>query len=463
MKIFSKAMIITLLISVALVSGEYMSIHTLAASEGSTIGSISVKDLSESDLKKKLNTAIAEWKNNKIEIMIGNHKVRLSGDDFLFDVDASIQQYEVAIDKPWYAFWEKTPIVHEPLQVKANHSLIEKIESEAKLKGGNIDQQVLEAASYLKKSPIEIQINDVSIEDAERISFESISIPDNLQTEVETIAKELDGIMIEPEKTFSFNKVATQVGSNDDAMSLVASALYSTVLQSSFEVIERHQAEDIPTYVKPGYEASVSPFLEQDLQFVSHSHVLAKIMAKVEDGKLKVSLYSLPGNPQVTISEKDRQTVAPRTIYRYTKSLDEGESKTIQQSKPGLWLLIFRTITDENGDTKTQLISQNYYAPKNEIIEKSSIEAPADTNATANAEDGNTDNTNGTDENVGQSNHGQTEDNSSHSNNSKSQTNKDQSNTSTHKKATESKNGGTVPKGSYYNDSGDIVTPKDTK
>ena len=55
--------------------------------------------------------------------------------------------------------------------------------------------------------------------------------------------------MIESETPFSFNKVAEKAGGNDDEMTLVASALYSAVLQSSFEILERHQADTIPKIV----------------------------------------------------------------------------------------------------------------------------------------------------------------------------------------------------------------------
>ncbi|WP_397539476.1 VanW family protein [Rummeliibacillus pycnus] len=458
MRTISKWLTIILIFSAFLFSSlKYVNVSAYAASNGSTIGSVNVEDLSEKDMKKQIDVAIAEWKNAEIYITVGDRKVLLNSDDFLFNVDASIKQYENDTEKPWYAFWEKKPVVHEALIVEANASLIEKIESETNLKGEDLESQVLEAASYLKKSPIKVNVTDLSMKNAERISFQSIALKDTQISDISAIAKELDGVMIEPETPFSFNDIATKAGSNDDAMTIAASALYSAVLQSSFEITERHQADNIPAFVKPGYEATVSPFLEKDLQFISHSAVPAKIVASVKSNVLKIELYSLPGNPDVTVSEKNRITVMPRTIYRYSNNLAEGASKTVQQAKSGLQLLIYRTFTDENGESKAQLISQNYYAPKNEIIEKSSKQTATTTNSSTDGS-GNSDGIINTGETVSteDSNNGKDE-------NSNTDPNSSKSSSTNSKEATKSKNGGSVPKGSYYNNSGDIVTPKDTK
>ena len=200
------------------------------------------------------------------------------------------------------------------------------------------------------------------------------------------------------------------------------------------------------------------------MKFVSHSTVPAKIVAKVKNGVLKVELYSLPGNPEVTIIEKDRMTVEPRTIYRYSDNLPMGQSQQVQEPKVGLQLLIYRTITDSNGDLKSQLISQNYYAPKNEIIEKSSKQPVVDTTT----DTVNTNNTTSTDaqdtssdtsqNTISNTNDADSVESSNQTSASNSKTSKAKSN-----EATESKSGGDVPKGSYYNKTGDIVTPKDTK
>lgn len=453
MKGFSKIITLVFFAFLFLVASQFVIDDAFASSNGSTIGSVSVEDLSDQEIQKQITTAVADWKNNEICITIGDRKVLLNGGDFQFDIVASIKRYENDTAIPWYEFWKKNPTVHEPLMVEVNPSIKEKVERQTGLKWGEIQSQLLEAASNLKESPIKIHTTDFSIKSAERISFQTIQIPDSQVLDVTAIVKKLDGVMIEPETPFSFNDLATKVSSSDDTMSLVASALYSAVLQSSFEITERHQADDIPTYVQPGYEASVSPFLEKDLQFVSHQTVPAKISASVKSNVLKIELYSLPGNPEVTVLEKNRITVEPRTIYRYSDNVAKGTSKMIQQSQSGLQLSIYRTITDENGGSKTQMISENYYAPRNEIIEKSSSET------STTKENGNSDGSNNsTKNNVNNKN---STSNSNSTNNSEQSSNL--SSTNHYKKATKSKNGGSLPKGSYYNQTGEIVTPNDTK
>ncbi|UQW96381.1 VanW family protein [Rummeliibacillus sp. G93] len=452
------------LLSIILASASYVNLHVFAASSGSTIGSVAVEDLSDGEVKKQLNRVINKWKNTELSVLVGEEKVLLKAEDFQFDIDESISTYKKRTAKPWYAFWEKKPIVHEPLQVSATDSLVDKISEHTKQNSDEIVSQVLEAASYLRKFPLKIKDADFSIEDGERISFQAVPVKDADLSNIVALAKQLDGFIIEPNKPFSFNGFVEQAEiSNDDSLSLVASALYSTVLQSSFEITERHQAEEIPTYVKPGYEAIVSPFLEKDLKFISHGTVPAKIAATVSGNELKVSLYSLSGSPEVLVYEKDRRAIEPRTIYRYMSNLAEGDSKTVEKAKPGLQVYIYRTITDKNGKTENQLMSQNYYHPINQVIETSAKQTAPIDNSSEPTTDGYVENQQGTDQGLGEPQ--QEESTSQQPMPSKDKNSKDDSelNSSKEPQATTSKNGGSVPKGSHYNKTGDIVTPNDSK
>ncbi|MEX3622053.1 VanW family protein [Viridibacillus arvi] len=434
MRFFTKITIITLLVFGFLVSFEYKGDNALAAPKGSTIGNVSIENLSKEDMKKKLNAGIDTWQGGEILIAVGEKEILLTGEDFKFDIDASIKQYELSIEKPWYAFWEKKRIVHESLIVEANPTLKEKVENQTNLKDANLITQILEAASYLKSSPIKVVVNDISIDHAERISFETIALSDSQIAEIPKIVDQLNGYLIEPENEVSFNGLIANVSNNESAMTIAASALHSAVVQSSFEILERHQANEVPSYVYPGYEAVVNPIFKRDFRFVSHSKVPAKIVATVKSGELKIELYSLRGNPKVSVFEEDKKIVKPRTIYRYSSYLEEGEREIAQQSEAGLQLLIFRTVTIDSGNEKTELISQNYYAPQNEIIELSSKQTAVDLNTTSEeefSEECNVDDT---------------------SDVCKPTTTK-------RKKATKSKNGSPVPEGSYYTETGDIVTP----
>jgi len=438
MRLFTKFTIITLLVFGFLVSFEYNGDKALAAPKGSTIGNVSIENLSKEEMKKQLNAAVDTWQSSEILITFGEKEILLTGEDFKFDINASIRQYELSIEKPWYAFWEKKRIVHESLIVEANPTLKEKIENQTNLKDENLITQILEAASYLKSSPIKVAVKDISIDQAERISFETIALSESQTAEISKIVAQLNGFIIEPEKEVSFNELIANASNNESVMTIVASALYSAVVQSSFEILERHQANEIPTYVNPGYEAAVNPIFKKDLRFVSHSKVPAKIVATVNSGELKIELYSLRGNPKVSVFEEDKKNVKPRTIYRYSSYLEEGEREIAQQSESGLQLVIYRTVTNDDGNEKIELISQNYYAPQNEIIELSSKQTPVDLNSTSGEEV------------LEECNEDDTSDVCKPT-------------TTKRKKATKSKNGSPVPEGSYYTETGDIVTPGDSK
>ncbi|MCM3316877.1 VanW family protein [Rummeliibacillus stabekisii] len=463
-KIYKILTYFTLLSIIILVSALYVNRHVFAASSGSTIGSVIVEDLSDEDIKKQINQALEKWKNSKLSVSIAGQTVLLKAEDFQFHVDESISTYKNRTAKPWFAFWIKSPIVHEPLRVSATDSLVGKISELTKQNSDEIVSQVLEAASYLKKFPLKIKDADFSIEDGERISFQAVPVKDADLSNIVALAKQLDGFIIEANKPFSFNAFVEQAEiNNDDSLSLMASALYSTVLQSSFEITERHQDEEIPTYVKPGYEAIVSPFLEKDLKFISHGTVPAKIAATVSGNELKISLYSLPGSPEVLVYEKDRRAIEPRTIYRYMSNLAEGDSKTVDKAKPGLQVYIYRTITDENGKNENQLMSQNYYHPINQIIETSAKQTAPIDNSFEPTTDGYLENQQGTDQGLGEPQKDESTSQQPLPSNDKNSKDDSELNSSKEPQATTSKNGGSVPKGSHYNETGDIVTPNDSK
>ncbi|MGE7622824.1 hypothetical protein ACQKMD_07120 [Viridibacillus sp. NPDC096237] len=75
MRLFTK-ITITLLVFSFLV---YVGGKVLAAPKGSTIGNVSIEDLSKGEMKKKLNAAIVEWQGSEIYITVGEKEITLSG------------------------------------------------------------------------------------------------------------------------------------------------------------------------------------------------------------------------------------------------------------------------------------------------------------------------------------------------------------------------------------------------
>ena len=127
MNFLSKAMAIILFLSILLISLKYVDVIAYATSNGSTIGTVIVDELSDKEIRRNLNTAIEDWKSEGIYVTVGSKKILLSGDDFLFNIDNSIKKFKEHSEKPWYAFWQDSPTVDERLDVRASKSLMKKI------------------------------------------------------------------------------------------------------------------------------------------------------------------------------------------------------------------------------------------------------------------------------------------------------------------------------------------------
>ncbi|KOS69322.1 hypothetical protein AEA09_12630 [Lysinibacillus contaminans] len=340
-------------------------------SKASSIGGVEVADLKGKEIEAAVQVAVTEWLATPVKVTGGGVTSTIDPSQFVFDVASSVADYERMTDKSWYAFWESDQTVHIPLHVVLNDEVQAQLQAVGVWDVENTLNSVVGQASYLKGHEVEAAVLDTTSLEAERLALAIEEIPVNTLGVVE-VGSILNDFVIAPGENIS---LLTLLGDNTELANLegldfIASMLYNAVLQTDYEILERHAQNEIPSYLQQGTEASINKALEKDLQFVNLTEQPGKVKVTTEGNSIKLEIFSQTKEKEIKIRvEKDR-IVDPRIIYRYSDEIAIGQEKTVQEGKEGIRVEVYRSIT-ENGVSSEVLVSRDFYAPINRIVVRS--------------------------------------------------------------------------------------------
>ena len=207
-------------------------------------------------------------------------------------------------------------------------------------------------------------------------------------TNISLAAQKLDGVVIMPGETFSFNQTVGQrtkaagfkeataysngqvVQEVGGGICQVSSTLYNAVLYANLEIVERTNHGFKPSYVKPGLDATVS-WGGPDFKFKNNRNYPVRIKTDTYGKILKIYIYGLKTDNDytVTLDAQYVSTVYYETIYQKDSSLGSGESKVIQSGSNGCKTATYKYLYDANGTlVASECISRDTYNPHNKII-----------------------------------------------------------------------------------------------
>jgi hypothetical protein len=211
------------------------------------------------------------------------------------------------------------------------------------------------------------------------------SDPDEV-TNIELAAYALNGTIVQPFDTFSFNSAVGErsedrgfrpglMFSNGDVISgtgggicLVSTALYNCALDAGCKIIERTHHSGPVRYADPGLDSAVV-YGTLDLKFKNDSLSPVMIRAKVEDGHLVVSLNGKkrPGYDVAIV--KDAYKELPYKIFeKEDPTITDGELKVKTPARTGYEVTIIRVIKQDGKVTKREVISEDYMPARNKIV-----------------------------------------------------------------------------------------------
>ena len=203
---------------------------------------------------------------------------------------------------------------------------------------------------------------------------------------IELAAQRLNGTVIDPGKTFSYYAVVGPyteengfgwgrafvgdriVPSVGGGVCQGSSTLYSAILRTGLNVLERHQHGLTVPYLPPGEDATVAgDYL--NFQFQNNRKTPVAIIASAKNRHMTVEIMGASPGPAISIHHKILQTYPFRTIVHYRDNLKPGEEKILAPGQVGVRVQNWLDIQEKNGIMVKQL-GIDTYRPSPRIIEK---------------------------------------------------------------------------------------------
>ena len=209
----------------------------------------------------------------------------------------------------------------------------------------------------------------------------------NRANNVALAASKIDGTVLMPGETFSYNgtvgkrtvqagfkeagayangQVVTEVGGG---ICQVSSTLYNTVLRANLEVVERTNHMFDVGYVPIGTDATVS-WGGPDFKFKNNRNYAIKIVASTSNRNVYISIYGLKedDDQDVEILLYRTETAGYRTTYTTDSSLKKGQTKVVQSGSNGATSATYKILKKDGVEVDRVLVSRDTYSAHNQII-----------------------------------------------------------------------------------------------
>lgn len=262
-----------------------------------------------------------------------------------------------------------------------------------------LEKALLEPGPKRLELPLVVEKPAVALEDLEKMGIkEKIeerstsyagSIPERAAN-VELGAKLLNGIVVPPGQTFSFNHEVGEVSpatgfqmgfsiiesqTVPDAgggICQVATTLFQSVFWAGYTILERYpHAYRIRRYEEPlpGLDATVyAPSV--DLKFKNDQDTYLLIQAWTEKGRIYFALYGTKPRWEVKVGEPVLENVKPadKTIIRETSAaMEKGREVWVEQAEDGVDVRVTRRVI-QDGKTLREAEFVSRYRPQRNVL-----------------------------------------------------------------------------------------------
>lgn len=198
--------------------------------------------------------------------------------------------------------------------------------------------------------------------------------------------KAINGTLIMPGETFSFNKVVgkrtPEIGykqapiiidnklekGDGGGVCQVSTTLYNAIIRSNIMSLERSNHTLAPIYIQPGFDATVSEAI--DYKFKNTLKYPIYIEGITFKGTVKFNIYSNSSlnNIKYDLVNEIYEKKVPKTIYKEDPTLKLGIKKQEQKPHIGYKVKVYIVEKKSGKITNKKLISNDNYDMTNEVI-----------------------------------------------------------------------------------------------
>ena len=211
----------------------------------------------------------------------------------------------------------------------------------------------------------------------------------NRSTNIDIACERINGTILEPGETFSFNKVVGERTSKNGfkealiynggevdyglggGICQISSTLYNAVLKANLEIVERKNHSMTVSYLPIGQDASVS-YGSVDFKFTNSRTYPIKIVATAKAGVITVSVLGVLEKQEyvVTFETEILETTDYKTTYEYSSSVPVGKEEIKQVGKNGYKCSTYKILSLGEKEVSRTLLSTDTYKSQKEIILK---------------------------------------------------------------------------------------------
>ena len=334
--------------------------------------------INSEELKKQLNEVIKKEENRKIIILVNE-----------------ITPEEIDIEKIYNEIKKDAQnayISQEPLEV---HSHVNGVDFAISLEEA---KNILEEQKEEYVIPLKITIPEITLNDLGKEAFPQIlgtfsttynTSNQNRITNLKLASEKIDGTIILPGETFSYNKVVGErtiakgykeaavyadgkvVDGIGGGICQLSSTLYNSVLYANLEITSRSNHRFLTSYVTAGRDATVS-WGTIDFCFKNTRSYPIKITSEVKNGVVTTSIYGIKEEKEyeVVIESKVTEVIPYSTKYVKDSTLKEDEEEIVQYGANGAKSETYKIVKYNGIVVSREQISSDMYSPLERIVKR---------------------------------------------------------------------------------------------
>jgi uncharacterized protein (UPF0248 family) len=324
------------------------------------IGPLNVSGHTKTSATQLLKNKVVQWKNNSTITIVETDGTVLSVPTTLVNIDvpATInalqngQQNEIVVSAP--------NLTNEISTIYENSTFVD------------IDALAQDVLAKVKVMAVRIELNasNYVIGDGNIVVAESVVTNFNKDNFLDLWVASLNNKVIAANETTSLLTLLKSEGTeivDSESLSVIATALYMALLNTNFDILERHIGSSLPTYASLGFEAKVVPD-KLDLAFRNPNPENYVFQVYEDNNVLNVSIVGPRLPYRYVVSIKGKQQFKPKTIIHFSNSVKENEVRIKNEGQPGYLCTIYRSAFDEADNLVSQtLIAEDFYIPVHRV------------------------------------------------------------------------------------------------
>ncbi len=196
----------------------------------------------------------------------------------------------------------------------------------------------------------------------------------------------LDGLIVKPGETISFNEIvgprSSEAGYREAPVIVnkklvpgigggvcqVSTTLYNSLLKGNFSVVSRRPHSFPASYVPVGRDATVT-YGGIDFKFKNNRSSYMYIKSEVVGSRLSFKLFADPAeNKEVEIIDRIELEIPYKTVYERDPNLPQGKQVVKEKGRKGYRTTTVRLIKEKGIVVTREVVTKSYYKPINQVI-----------------------------------------------------------------------------------------------